>query len=62
MGAWHRIIPIKGILISDTYNRIKLVRKNEKSGRTDVYIHEDTETIRKWGLLQYYAEVDENLN
>ncbi len=47
---------------SDTYNRIKLVRKNEKSGRTDVYIHEDTETIRKWGLLQYYAEVDENLN
>lgn len=47
---------------SDTYNRIKLVQKNEKSGRTDAYTHEDTETIKKWGLLQYYDEVDENLN
>lgn len=47
---------------SDTYNRVKLVRKNEKSGRTDVYIHEDTDTIKTWGLLQYYDEVDENLN
>lgn len=47
---------------SDTYNRIKLVQKNEQSGRTDVYVHEDTETIKKWGLLQYYDEVDENLN
>lgn len=47
---------------SDTYNRVKLVRKNEESGRTDVYIHEDTETIKKWGLLQYYDQVDENLN
>lgn len=47
---------------SDTYNRIKLVRKNEKSGRTDVYMHEDTDTIKKWGILQYYDEVDENLN
>lgn len=47
---------------SNTYNRVKLVRKNEKSGRTDVYIHEDTDTIKTWGLLQYYDEVDENLN
>lgn len=47
---------------SDTYNRVKLVRKNSNTGRTDVYQHEDTETIKKWGLLQYYDEVDENLN
>lgn len=47
---------------SDTYNRVKLVKKNEETGRTDVYIHEDTETIKKWGILQYYKEVDENLN
>lgn len=47
---------------SDTYNRIKLVKKNEESGRTDVYIHEDTDTIKKWGILQYYDEVDENMN
>lgn len=47
---------------SDTYNRIKLARKNEQTGRTDVYIHEDTETIKKWGLLQYYSVINENLN
>lgn len=47
---------------SATYNRVKLVRKNKQSGRTDAYVHEDTDTISKWGLLQYYDEVDENLN
>ncbi len=47
---------------SDTYNRIKLVKKNEESGRTNAYIHEDSETIKKWGILQYYSEVDENMN
>lgn len=47
---------------SNTYNRVKLVRKNKDSGRTDAYIHEDSDTIKKWGLLQYYDEVDENLN
>ena len=47
---------------SGTYNRIKLVRPNSQTGRADVYIHEDTETIEKWGLLQYYSKVDENLN
>ena len=47
---------------SETYNRIKLARKNEQSGRTDVYIHEDTETIKKWGVLQYYSVINENLN
>ncbi len=47
---------------SDTYNRIKLVKKNEETGRTDTYTHEDTDNIKKWGLLQYYDEVNENLN
>lgn len=47
---------------SETYNRIKLVRPNETTGRTDVYIHEDTDSIKKWGLLQYYDKVDKNQN
>ena len=47
---------------SDTYNRIKLVRPNSETGRADTYVVEDTETQGKWGLLQYYDEVDENLN
>ena len=47
---------------SDTYNRVKLVRPNSATGKADVYTHEDTETIKKWGLLQYYDQVDENMN
>lgn len=47
---------------SHTYNRIKLVRPNSETGRADVYLHEDTDNIKKWGLLQYYSQVDENLN
>lgn len=47
---------------SETYNRVKLVKKNEQTGRTDAYVYEDSESIKKWGILQYYDEVDENLN
>lgn len=47
---------------SQTYNRVKLVRPNKESGRTDVYLHEDTDNIGKWGLLQYYSKVNDNLN
>lgn len=49
-------------MASSTYNRVKLARPNKETGRADVYIHEDTDTIAKWGLLQYYDKVDENLN
>ena len=47
---------------SETYNRIKLVRPNQDTGKTDVYIHEDTDSIKKWGLLQYYDKIDKNQN
>lgn len=47
---------------SDTYNRVKLVRPNEEAGMADTYVMEDTDTQAKWGILQYYDQVDENLN
>lgn len=47
---------------SDTYNRIKLVRDNKKSGKRDVYIAQDSANIAKWGRLQYYQKVDDNQN
>ena len=47
---------------SQTYNRVKLARPNKDTGRTDIYVHEDTETISIWGLLQYYDMVDDELN
>lgn len=47
---------------SETYNRIKLVRPNSETGMADTYIVEDTDTQAMWGLLQYYDQVDENMN
>ena len=49
-------------IASETYNRVKLVRPNKETGRADTFMHEDTSTQKKWGLLQYYDKVDENLN
>ncbi|MDR0819079.1 MAG: hypothetical protein LBN43_05875, partial [Oscillospiraceae bacterium] len=46
----------------ETYNQIKLVRPNEDTGKGDVYIVKDGETISRWGTLQYYDVVDENMN
>ena len=45
-----------------TYNSIKLSRPNESTGRADVFQVIDSENIGKWGLLQLYQTVDENLN
>lgn len=47
---------------SQTYNSVKLARPNEETGRADVFIAQDSANIAKWGLLQYYASVDEDLN
>lgn len=46
---------------SDTYNAVKLVRPNEKTGHGDAFEVRDSTTIQKWGFLQYYDQVDENL-
>lgn len=45
-----------------TYNRIKLVRPNEETGRADVFIAQDSGTIAQWGLLQLYQSVDSDMN
>lgn len=52
----------KSDIDSDTYNQVKLVRPNKETGKGDTYVFKDSETIKKWGLLQKYEKVDENLN
>lgn len=47
---------------AETYNKIKLVRPNEETGRGDVYIEQDSDTIAIWGILQLYQTVDEEMN
>ena len=44
----------------DFYNRIKLVSSNESTGHADVYITYDSESVDKYGLLQYYEVLGEN--
>ncbi|MDF2885797.1 MAG: Phage late control protein [Lacrimispora sp.] len=52
----------KSDIDSDTYNQVKLVRPNKETGQGDTYTFSDSTTINKWGLLQKYVKVDENLN
>ncbi len=46
----------------ETYNKIKLVRENEKTKKRDVYIAQSGANMNKWGVLQYYDTVDNNVN
>lgn len=46
----------------DTYNRIKLYKENKESGKREVHIAQDSNNIAKWGLLQLYQSVDEDMN
>ena len=52
----------KSDIDSDTYNRVKLVRPNKDTGQADTYIFQDSDNIKKWGILELYEKVDENLN
>ena len=45
-----------------TYNKIKLVYDNEKTGKRDVYIAKDSSHINSWGVLQYYDTLQDGEN
>ena len=47
---------------SQTYNKIKLVYENEKTGKREVYIAQDSKNINNWGILQYYDTLQEGEN
>jgi len=47
---------------SDTYNRVKLVQEDDKGGIQHAYIYERSDTIKRWGRLQYHQKVDNGLN
>lgn len=47
---------------SETYNKIKLVQDNKTTGKRDVYIFQDSNSMTFWGVLQDYESVDEKMN
>lgn len=46
---------------SDTYNYIKLYKDNDDSGKRETYTVEDSTTIARWGQLQLYEGVNDNM-
>lgn len=46
----------------ETYNKIKLSYSNEDTGKRDIYISQDSNHIKDWGVLQYYESIDSNVN
>lgn len=47
---------------TDTYNKVRLYRDNEKTGKREIYEVKHSENMNKWGTLQYFESVDEDTN
>ncbi|GHU85628.1 hypothetical protein FACS1894198_3820 [Clostridia bacterium] len=43
----------------ETYNKIKLAFDNEKTGKREIYIAQSSDNINKWGVLQYFENLEE---
>lgn len=52
----------KSSIDSDTANRVKLVQDNKDTGKRDVYLVQDSDRMKRWGVLQHYKKADEALN
>lgn len=39
---------------TNTYNQVKLIYDNEKTGKREVYMAKDSSNINRWGILQYF--------
>lgn len=46
----------------NTYNKIKLTYDNDKTGKREVYIAQDSKNMNSWGVLQYYDTLQEGEN
>lgn len=44
----------------DTFNQIRLVYENDKTGKREVFIARDSTNIGNWGLLEYFATIDKD--
>lgn len=47
---------------NNVYNSVKLAQPNESTGRYETYVAEDSANIARWGKLQFYQQIDNNLN
>ena len=61
-GSYLTEYDYKTDIDAQTYNSVKLARPNEDTGRADVFVAENSDLIRRWGLLQLYQTVDGDVN
>lgn len=52
----------KSSIDTQTYDQIKLTYDNEKTGKRDVYLAKDSSNINRWGILQYYDQLQDGEN
>lgn len=45
-----------------TYNKVKLVYDNEETGTREVYVAKHSENMNKWGTLQFFEKLQNNVN
>lgn len=50
----------KSTIDDKTYNQIKLLYTSDEKGKTQVFFKQDKDSIKKWGTLQYFEEIDDN--
>lgn len=46
----------------ETYNKIKLAYNNEKTGKREIYIAQDSKHMNEWGILQYFETINDGVN
>ena len=46
----------------NTYNKIKLTYDNDKTGKREIYITQDSTKVNAWGVLQYYEKLQKGEN
>jgi len=46
----------------ETFNKIKLSYENEKTGKREIYIAQDSTNINNWGVLQFFETIEETTN
>lgn len=47
---------------TNSYNKIKLSYENEKTGKREIYIAQDSNRMNEWGMLQFFETIKENTN
>ncbi|KYG90784.1 hypothetical protein A0U40_18085 [[Bacillus] sp. KCTC 13219] len=47
--------------IEESYNRIKLVIDDKKAAKRRAFVAQDSNNITRWGQLQFFKKVDENM-